>query len=362
MGRLRKRFVVTLALLLLCVAGSRSNAGHEYSDAIGTRANGQPGELKDLHSLSPLNAHNRGEVPAVLQVEDTAELSKFTEQAVALENLFSKRNAETTIPGALYSTTSLHHTSQEQDTAMRSLFSAFLMIMVSEVGDKTFLIAAIMAMSHSRALVFSAALSALAVMSVLSAVLGNILPLLISKIYTQYLAGVIFLVFGFRMWREAGRMSKSARAEDELVEVAAEIRAMEKKDDIEIGVIDVENGLLSKKDKRPSLRFRLLESLQKIASYPFSPVFIEIFVLTFLAEWGDRSQIATIVMGAAGHMQSVVLGTVFGHVVCTGIAVLSGRMLAARISVRTMTMVGATAFTFFGVLTMLPLVQVDAGI
>ena len=30
----------------------------------------------------------------------------------------------------------------------------------------------------------------------------------------------------------------------------------------------------------------------------FSPIFAQSFVMTFLAEWGDRSQIATIILGA----------------------------------------------------------------
>ena len=50
------------------------------------------------------------------------------------------------------------------------------MILVSEMGDETFIIAAIMAMRHPRFIVLAGALSALAVMTVLSVV-----PNLISK-------------------------------------------------------------------------------------------------------------------------------------------------------------------------------------
>lgn len=50
-----------------------------------------------------------------------------------------------------------------------SFLLALTMILFSEVGDKTFLVAALMAMKHDRMVVFSAALSALITMTVLSA-------------------------------------------------------------------------------------------------------------------------------------------------------------------------------------------------
>jgi putative Ca2+/H+ antiporter (TMEM165/GDT1 family) len=55
-----------------------------------------------------------------------------------------------------------------------------------------------------------------------------------------------------------------------------------------------------------------------------SPVFLEAFTLTFLAEWGDRSQIATIGLAAQSNVWGVTLGGVFGHGVCTGAAVMAG--------------------------------------
>ncbi len=74
---------------------------------------------------------------------------------------------------------------------------------------------------------------------------------------------------------------------------------------------------------------------------------MQAFILTFLAEWGDRSQISTIILGARENIFGTVVGGTLGHGLCTGVAVLSGRMIASKISVRTVTLVGAVVFIFF---------------
>ena len=74
--------------------------------------------------------------------------------------------------------------------------SSLSMILVSELGDETFIIAAIMAMRHPRAIVFTGAIGALAVMTVLSTALGLIVPNLISQDVVNKAAFVLYTFFG----------------------------------------------------------------------------------------------------------------------------------------------------------------------
>ena len=82
------------------------------------------------------------------------------------------------------------------------------MILVTELGDKTFFVAAVMAMRYSRMLVFAGAILALALMTVLSAAIGFALPNLISPVYTFYAAAFLFMFFGSKLLKEAYDMFK----------------------------------------------------------------------------------------------------------------------------------------------------------
>jgi len=78
-------------------------------------------------------------------------------------------------------------------------------------------------------------------------------------------------------------------------------------------------------------------------------LFTNTFVMTFLAEWGDRSQLATIVMAGINDVAGVCLGGVLGHFICTGMAVICGALIAKKVSVRVVTLVGALVFIGFAV-------------
>ena len=101
------------------------------------------------------------------------------------------------------------------------------MILFSEVGDKTFLVAALMAMRHPRLVVFSAAFAALITMTVLSALLGHAVPTLIPKDFTNFLAAILFLGFGGKMFLEARRMAPDENVSEEMKEVEMELEQKE---------------------------------------------------------------------------------------------------------------------------------------
>ncbi|XP_058125532.1 uncharacterized protein LOC131266872 [Anopheles coustani] len=76
-------------------------------------------------------------------------------------------------------------------------------------------------------------------------------------------------------------------------------------------------------------------------------IFMQAFTMTFVAEWGDRSQLTTIILSARENVYGVILGGIIGHSICTGLAVIGGRMIAQRISVRTVTLIGGVVFLLF---------------
>jgi putative Ca2+/H+ antiporter (TMEM165/GDT1 family) len=205
-------------------------------------------------------------------------------------------------------------------------------IIVSELGDKTFFIAAIMAMRHPRLTIFLGAMAALGLMTVLSAVLGYATTV-IPRWLTYYASSALFALFGLKMLKEGYSMSAD-EGQEEYEEVQADLRKKDEEMEKQGVVVDTETGIIRTPQRR--ILFSLV-----------SRIFLQAFTLTFLAEWGDRSQITTIILGAREDVIGVIIGGTLGHALCTGLAVIGGRFIAQRISIRTVTLVGGVVFLVF---------------
>ena len=85
------------------------------------------------------------------------------------------------------------------------------------------------------------------------------------------------------------------------------------------------------------------------SDFAFDKVFTQSLTLTFFAEWGDRSQIATIALASHRDVFGVTLGGCLGHAMCTGLACVGGKLLATKISEKNATVGGGIVFLLFGI-------------
>ncbi|KAG5360737.1 GCR1-dependent translation factor 1 [Yarrowia sp. B02] len=373
--------------------GSPDVEDHEREDDEGAETNAKPVNNakpakpaktvtdKQPTVINDYDPNNIGQSEAEVDIaKDAAERAK-EDRVAAVVGVSEPANDATGSSAAsttITKTTTTIKDTPPDDDKWHTFVMAFSMIITSEIGDKTFLLAAIMASKHSHFTIFSAAFSSLALMTVLSAALGQAFLIFVSPKVVGIAAGLLFLVFGVRLLFEATNM-EGVSIKDEMAEVESEIEASElneKNRDLEEGTSSAsgettlrrqnsapgitDDGLGEqgysfdiRKASKPTIKQSLTDisnGFSNLASLVLSPAWVQIFVMTFVAEWGDRSQISTIAMGAGSNFWPVVFGGVIGHACCTSVAIIGGKLLAQRVSIQQITLVGAVAFIIYAVL------------
>uniref|UniRef100_A0A1D1XDL6 GDT1 family protein n=1 Tax=Anthurium amnicola TaxID=1678845 RepID=A0A1D1XDL6_9ARAE len=208
--------------------------------------------------------------------------------------------------------------------------AAFTLIFVSEIGDKTFFIAALLAMQYAKALVLLGSMGALALMTILSVVIGRIFQSVPAQFQTtlpigEYAAVALLIYFGLKSIKNAWELQPVVEKKSQ--------------EGPELGELVEAEELVKEKVAQK------LTSPLEIVSKSFS--------LIFFAEWGDRSMLATIALGAAQSPWGVASGAIVGHLVATSLAVLGGAFLANYISEKLVGYLGGVLFLIFAIATLL---------
>ena len=177
---------------------------------------------------------------------------------------------------------------------MEALFSSFLMVAVSEMGDKTQLLALVLMLRFRRPWpIMGGILAATLLNHGLAAWAGGWVAQLVSPTTLRYILAALFFVFA--LW----------------------ILIPDKEDD----------------DDKPSKYGAFLTTV----------------VTFFLAEMGDKTQLATIALGARFQAPVVVtMGTTLGMLVADGLAVFFGESLTKKIPLKYVRIAAALLFAVFG--------------
>ncbi|CAD8181897.1 unnamed protein product [Paramecium pentaurelia] len=212
------------------------------------------------------------------------------------------------------------------DKIFLSLSQSFCSIIVTELGDKTFFLAAIMSIKYNRIAVLIGSTLALIIITTISTIFGLVIPQLISIFYAQILVSIVFYGFGFKFLYAWYIMQKE---KEELKEVEQELTTLNKQ-------------LMNLPDPDTD---QINDNVTKnFIQVQFQSVVWQAFTLTLLGEWGDKSQITTISLTAIYNPLYIFLGAIIAHFVCTLIAVHGGKLIANKVSEKNFNFLGGIAF------------------
>ena len=100
----------------------------------------------------------------------------------------------------------------QQSASDSGLIQSFLLIFISEIGDKTFFIAALLAAKYGKFISFTGSIAALAVMTIISTVLGQLFHAVPASItqgipFDDYVAVAAFSYFGIKTLIDASKLA-----------------------------------------------------------------------------------------------------------------------------------------------------------
>lgn len=210
------------------------------------------------------------------------------------------------------------------------------MVGVAELFDKTWFMGLILAFRYSPMSVFVGSFAALFLHTILAAAFGYAFAMLLKPYVVDFLAASLFLIFAVMYTRD----SYQADADSDLIasgrEEAAEDMGEEEPADETLPTYGVAGGKGAPKRARAQ-----------------AGAVVKSFVAVFIAEWGDRTQIAMIGQHASQPLVPVFLGSCVAFFLLTLSAVGAASMLRGqKISERHVFAVVAACFYVFAALSL----------
>ena len=198
---------------------------------------------------------------------------------------------------------------------------AVLMMFVTEIGDKTFIIAAVFGSVKERLATIVAVECAMTLMVLVSVTSGDVAINIAGAGWVNVAAITCYALFGLTFFRDAWYNN------------TVPPQAMSQ-------------GMLEDMPIEPSVQTYAGKSSRW---EEWLDVFWKVGVCTFFSEWADRTQFSVFRLSNNYNQDGVVVGCLLGQALCTVIAVLGGRYLMTSISPRKTLFLGGVIFLCLGV-------------
>lgn len=264
---------------------------------------------------------------------------------------------------------------------LNSTIRGFSVIYFAEIGDKTFFLIMIFSTDNNFLTTLLVASSVMLSWNFICMVIGSSIPVLLFAGFLDLLGMGIFFFFGFALLYSAYHMEDHFinkglnETKSELSRKSSSL--LKRSNSLGLNLVDESNlnePLLNKIEKSKKLKesksinltekekrnFLNEEKLpinnkknpivnldEESEEFGFHSPWAFASALA-IAEFGDKTQISSIILGSSGNFEAVLLGTSIGRFLGVITAVLCGKFISNNITHKQVTYLSAFIFLFFG--------------
>ncbi len=181
---------------------------------------------------------------------------------------------------------------------MRTIFEDFIIpfvaIAIAELGDKTQVsILLLSSKTKKYSYIFLGVFFAFLIVDGIAIVAGNLITSVVDISILKPISGIVFIIFGVYM-------------------------------------------LLNKKEENEDKNYN-------------KNIFISAFLMIFLTEWGDKTQVASVLFATQYNMYFVLIGTMLALSILSLIAIFFGKILSARLDKKRLKNIAGVVFIILGI-------------
>ena len=235
---------------------------------------------------------------------------------------------------------------------LSSIAYSFSFVFVTDLTDKSVFLIILLTQKIPTLILFIISLFSVLLTNYLSILVGCYITKLISLVYLEIIACILFITFGILSIIESQKKENQVKV---LMEKTKKELNYSENDDYQLMSEDIETNYESNSELKYSSMLRTNSNTSNLNvinennnNEINTGLIIAIIIMLCLSDFGDKSQITVMTMAAIYDFYGILIGSTLALVGTVTIAILFGTWICDKISTKLLFLIGGILFLIFG--------------